>query len=273
MWLYTPEGNIPFRRFTFPDGQPHVELQARPDFDLVTVETSIRNPLELLDVLLVRDALAGIGKAANLDIRYLMGARMDRRIDPFHCATLSVICKTIQAAGFSRIRILDPHSNAALAYLQAYPVYPHKALKVVLDQLAPNTWILAPDAGSTERVKAMLKPFPHKLGILQGSKVRNPQDGTLSGFALAVRPDLKGANVLILDDICDGGRTFTGMAEVLHSLGVANVDLFVTHGIFSKGLPLTGIRKVWTTDSYCSYRSLTNYADLSVIPVDMSKEQ
>ena len=273
--LYTPEGDIPFRQFTFPDGQPHFELQARPDFDLVTVEAAIRNPTELLQVLLARDALRGIGKAANLDIRYLMGARMDRRIDPFHCATLSVICKMIQAAGFSRIRILDPHSNAALAYLQAYPVYPHKALKIVLDQQTPNTWILAPDAGSKERVAAMLKPFPKRtFGILQGAKVRDVMTGELSGFTIPVHPDLKGADVLILDDICDGGRTFVGMAEVLHGLGVANVDLFVTHGIFSRGLPLNGIRKVWTTDSYTNpLLTVEESEHLRVIPIRMQDEQ
>jgi ribose-phosphate pyrophosphokinase len=41
---------------------------------------------------------------------------------------------------------------------------------------------------------------------------------------------------LIVDDICDGGRTFTELAKVLKKWTDMPVDLYVTHGIFSKGM-------------------------------------
>jgi ribose-phosphate pyrophosphokinase len=271
--IYTPAGDIPYRLFNFPDGQPHIELQATPEYDRVTIEARIGTAEELLIVLLARDVLQAMGKATWLDIRYLMGGRMDRRINTNNSATLNVIARTIAAAGFQRVRVLDPHSLATLRLVGGQEVLPYSALRTVFSHYGPETWILAPDTGSTERVQKMLKVAPYNYGVLQGSKARRSTDGTLSNFEIpVVPPELKGSNVLILDDICDGGRTFVGMAEVLHHLGVIDVDLFVTHGIFSGLLPLNGIRKIWTTDSYRSIIHNNLLPSVTFIPVRMQDE-
>ena len=55
--------------------------------------------------------------------------------------------------------------------------------------------------------------------------------------------------MLIVDDICDGGKTFELLAEQLYSNGAEEVNLFVTHGLFTKGLrPLknAGIKRIFT---------------------------
>ena len=93
---------------------------------------------------------------------------------------------------------------------------------------------------------------------------------------------LSNRRILIVDDICDGGATFVGLAKELRAAGAKKVYLYVTHGIFSKGLPLEGIDKVFTTDSYfnpesCSRPGTVPYCfddarrdgHLSVIPVSM----
>lgn len=53
--------------------------------------------------------------------------------------------------------------------------------------------------------------------------------------------------------LCDGGRTFTELARALKDRGAGRIGLFVTHGIFSRGLdPLfaEGIDDIFTTDSF-----------------------
>jgi ribose-phosphate pyrophosphokinase len=48
---------------------------------------------------------------------------------------------------------------------------------------------------------------------------------------------MKGPVKLIVDDICDGGATFIGIADAIHEKDPdADVRLYVTHGIFSKGI-------------------------------------
>ena len=48
--------------------------------------------------------------------------------------------------------------------------------------------------------------------------------------------DLSGLTAVITDDICDGGATFIGIAKELRRLNCHKVVLYVTHGIFSKGI-------------------------------------
>ena len=59
---------------------------------------------------------------------------------------------------------------------------------------------------------------------------------------------------MIVDDICDGGQTFIELAKALEKQGAHQIFLYVTHGIFSKGLDTL---KVYFSGVYC-YHSLSN---------------
>lgn len=65
------------------------------------------------------------------------------------------------------------------------------------------------------------------------NKARNVQTGEITGTE--VYGDVKDKVVLIIDDICDGGRTFIELGKVLKERGASKVILYVTHGIFSQG--------------------------------------
>ncbi|MGB2521655.1 ribose-phosphate pyrophosphokinase-like domain-containing protein [Shewanella algae] len=87
--------------------------------------------------------------------------------------------------------------------------------------------------------------------VFQASKRRDPATGAI--LASELNADVAGRSLLILDDICDGGRTFIELARLLKQKGAARVGLYVTHGLFSRGIePLEGlIDAVFTTDSVC----------------------
>jgi len=58
-----------------------------------------------------------------------------------------------------------------------------------------------------------------------------------------------GDRVLIIDDICDGGRTFIEITKLLLQAGVESVSLHVSHGLFSQGIDVlkeAGIKTVYT---------------------------
>jgi phosphoribosylpyrophosphate synthetase len=72
-------------------------------------------------------------------------------------------------------------------------------------------------------------------------KVRDQTTGNIMGIKLVDDTDLdslNGKRVLIVDDICDGGRTFIEAAKVLYENGVSSVSLYTSHGIYSKGLDI-----------------------------------
>jgi ribose-phosphate pyrophosphokinase len=73
----------------------------------------------------------------------------------------------------------------------------------------------------------------------------------LEGFRV-YEDDLQGKDCLIVDDICDGGGTFIGLAKELKKHNAGNLYLSVSHGIFSKGLKELNqyFTNIFTTDSF-----------------------
>lgn len=243
MKILDKNGEVEATFFTFPDGQRHVTLSREAE-TRVEIITRICNETDLFDLLLVRDVLGE--RRVDLTIRYLLGARMDRQIDSLQPFTLRVVLGVLSNAMFDFITVLHPHSNVVEGFAEA--TYPYDAMK---EALAGHDVVVAPDAGSTEWIYNVLDSLEYSGAIVVGEKHRDSQTGKLSGFGLVSSPELvKDQDVLIMDDICDGGGTFTGLAKVLLDAGANNVDLYVTHGIFSKGHPLEGIRNIYTTTSY-----------------------
>lgn len=242
----------PYQRLQFPDGQIHISVDstvfAVPEVKIVCRITS---PSDLLELLLAADALRSCGvQNIQAQINYLMGARMDRSIGIGHPRTLKVISDILKTAGFEKIVIVEPHSEAATLLLDATGVAPKAPLLralIDLGRLSPVA-LVAPDAGATKRVEALVKEVGGDLRILQCLKKRDPYTGQLSGFRLCETAVPE--TCIIVDDICDGGGTFTAVAELLRAAGAQTVILCVTHGIFSKGLPIESIDRIYTTNSF-----------------------
>lgn len=284
MRIYTKGGDLKYTIFTFPDGQPHFKLEPHArDFHVVTIETAICSPRALLEVLMANDVLRRHGfSEINLDIRYLMGARMDRAIDSDQPFTLELVGRIINSAGFTRVRILDVHSDVATRLIRnSLNVLPIKTLDTVMARKfwGHETSIVTPDKGAINRVNAIVSSFWCGGRRVQCFKKRDIATGALTGFEIENPNDVL-RNCLIIDDICDGGGTFVGLAKELKEYGAKKVYLFVTHGIFSKGLPLEGIDKIFTTDSLFNlnpwidaHHSALNQEvlnTLEVIPIKMS---
>jgi ribose-phosphate pyrophosphokinase len=89
--------------------------------------------------------------------------------------------------------------------------------------------IIAPDKGSVDRASAVARDLG--LPVYFGEKTRDVETGRLTGF---IFPDVHvGHRYLVVDDICDGGGTFIGLAaDAPHDVFL---DLYVTHGLFTKG--------------------------------------
>ncbi len=241
---------IGYSKLIFPDGQPHITLDEEVKDSEVVIKASITSPDSLFDVLMLEDVLAAGDNTVHLYIDYLMGGRMDRPISTEDSVELAIVTRVLKTCKFETIAILDPHSRASTRLLGAAHDYPYfKAGEVLSDCDPATTVIIAPDKGATERVVRMTDDSGFQ--IVHCSKHRDPKTGKLSDPTIEDDPALvDGKRCVIFDDICDGGRTFTNLAKVLREAGAISVDLFVTHGIFSKGRELEGIDTIYSTDSY-----------------------
>lgn len=172
--------------------------------------------------------LAG-GKIHRLILPYVPGARQDRTNPTGDVLfTIESVTSMINQRRFSRVVILDPHSPETTIRIHNVRVFPQS-------EVAKKLWqgysgIIAADKGGKARAEAMAAAM--NLPIYYGFKERNVATGKLTGFGLDPIP--AGGHYLVVDDICDGGGTFIGLAEKIREQG-AYADLFVSHGIFSKG--------------------------------------
>lgn len=271
MRIYTKSGDLAFSTLTFPDGQPHFRLETVDDsgFNAATIEVSIKSPTDLFMVQLVALVLRNVGfSQLVLDVRYLMGARMDRAISGLEPHTLQLVSQVINSCGFSKVRILDAHSEVATRLIRnSVNLLPYKVVEQVITTCSPD-YVVVPDKGAVERTTAL------RAGkrLIFCAKKRDMATGALTGFEVDKSEGIGRCydpfTCLIIDDICDGGGTFVGLAKELRKKGAKKVFLFVTHGIMSKGWPLEGIDKIYTTDSIFPNANVDGSA-LVVVPISM----
>jgi ribose-phosphate pyrophosphokinase len=174
-----------------------------------------------------------------LELPYLPYARQDKEVTNESTFALRSFCNLVNTLDFDEVRVFDPH-NAALTseLLWDTKIAMPNISKIVKE--AGNATPVYPDAGAAMRYVAINK-------VLYCEKIRNQLTGEITG--LRVKGKVQKKSYIIIDDICDGGRTFIEVAKKLYAGGAKEVHLYVSHGIFSKGLePLreAGIKRIFT---------------------------
>lgn len=240
---------IPHGSFIFKGGEPHVQL----DPSTITgkylwVDARLGTPADFMTLLATLDAVRGCNPGRlGLAVPYFPGARQDRRT-PGTPLTVKLYADAIRQARPDVVVTLDPHSDVLPALLDCEVVPAH----AVMPERYDYTGWICPDAGAEKRVGAAAVAHGATT-IVHGRKHRDPRTGKLSGFSAEPLPGP--GRYLMVDDICDGGGTFVGLLRAMRDdphFAASKFDLFVSHGIFSKGLTelLDNFQVVYTTDSF-----------------------
>ena len=243
--------------FTFPGGEWHANVPAIPTTEQITVHAKLRTWDDVGKLLEVADALVSqYHYHMELFAPYFPGMRQDRNPNGLTPLTARVYAQVL-ANFFSTVTVVDPHSELGLSFLQdeffggVDVIYPEAFIADLIPVDKRPDVVVIPDKGASVRSQAVAAVFDAQT--VQASKQRDFATGALSGFALPENRHLGGlaTRILIPDDICDGGGTFLGLLAEIRKQTLAPVDLYVTHGIFSKGLQvLAGFDNVYTTDSF-----------------------
>lgn len=243
---------IKFQSFTFSGGEPHIKIV--PDFDTnrkvtITHRLNSFNDLGLLCVTV--DALRRMDvKIIELFIPYFPAARQDRVMIPGEPLSVKVYADIINAMQLNKVFVFDAHSEVTPALLNNSTVIPNYAfIKEVLNKIGQNVKLISPDGGALKKIYKVSE-FLGGVEVVECSKSRDVKTGKLSGFKV-YEDDLNGIDCLIVDDICDGGGTFVGLAEELKKKNAGKLYLAVSHGIFNKGFDvLDCFDKIFTTNSF-----------------------
>jgi ribose-phosphate pyrophosphokinase len=186
----------------------------------------------------------------HLNCPYLPYARQDRVCAPGESLSLKVFCDIINSLNFKTVTVADVHSDVALALLDRATSIPvERLVGLVTNKLNINgkkPIVVAPDAGAIKKVLAVAKTYDTTM--VRADKIRDVDTGAIK--ETVVYTSETDMDFLVVDDICDGGKTFIELAKVLYPKTTGKLYLYVTHGIFSKGLePLED----WYDNIYCPY--------------------
>lgn len=236
----------------FPDGTLLMREEVKEAPAVITWHYENTEELTAL-YFLTRHIKSHSDKEVELRLPYLPNARQDRVKESWDVFTLKYFCEIINALHFSKVTVLDPHSNVSEALLDRICVEtPEKYVKKVLEkiQTEEETPVLFfPDEGAVKRYSALFS-LPYLFGI----KNRDWSTGQIKGLEIAGGSKAaEGKKILIIDDICSRGGTFLHSARALKEIGAGDIFLYVSHCentvLCGSLLKSSLIKRIYTTNS------------------------
>ncbi len=232
----------------FPDGEIYVRILDKPLKKMAVVIHTTQNNGDLIELFFTLSALREAGAhCVRCIIPHVIYQRQDEAFKEGEAVSAKIVLNLIN-------RYADEIITVNAHFLDKGGKYTFGGVKVLnLDAFPllgqhfkgiPNLAIIAPDEGAMHYAeaagKAISRPYDHLI------KKR------IDGETVEMQPkklDVKGKNVVILDDIISTGGTMIKAAEMLKKQGAESVRLGCVHGLFTKGTNIFGKLEVVCTDS------------------------
>lgn len=209
----------------------------------------------LMELLLIIDA-AKRSSASEVSaiIPYFGYSRQDRKDRARVPVSAALVAGLIEYAGASRILTVDIHSEQQPGFVEIPwdNLYASYALFPVLKKYFNKDIVVAsPDKGGVLKA-SFYADYLNADGIAIVFKERDVHVMNQSN-AFEVIGDVKGKDVLIVDDMIDTAGTIVAAAKILKDRGAKRVFAAATHGLFSDPAPKliaeSVIEKVFVTDT------------------------
>lgn len=241
----------------FPDGQQSITIDVAESIDFntngklkytdpVVIASRLNSFKDLELIICANQCIRELGATSvKLYVPYFLGARSDRKFGVGDTNYLkNVICPIINSQNFSEVAVVDPHSDVLEACLNNYrKIDNFELVRFALSDIhisgnvdLKDMVLVSPDAGAFKKIFDVAKRFNIE-NIITATKVRDIKTGDILHTDVPNIDQINKKTYVIVDDICDGGRTFIEIAKTIHNVRpTAKIYLIVTHGIFSAGL-------------------------------------
>ncbi|MBI3625012.1 MAG: ribose-phosphate pyrophosphokinase [Candidatus Rokubacteria bacterium] len=186
----------------------------------------------LMELLVMIDALKrASARRITAVLSYYGYARQDRKVQPRVPITAKLVADLITAAGCQRVLALDLHAGQIQGFFDI-PVDHLFAAPVMIDYLGKKDLtdpvVVAPDAGGVERARAIAKRIRAGLAIIDKRR-----EGTNVSVFMHLIGDVKGRDVVIIDDMIDTGGTLIQAVEALKREGARRILACSVHAVLS----------------------------------------
>jgi ribose-phosphate pyrophosphokinase len=270
----------------FPDGQQSLRLieEGYNTFNSlkenpygITIKSRLNDFRDLEIIICATQALKEVGvQRIRLYIPYCMGARSDRKFMEGGINYVKhVIAPIINSQSYEQVIIMDPHSDVLEACINNFvkvdnirlvefafkDYFLSKGFETWSSSNFENVRLISPDAGALKKVFHVADTVKYRNEVIIASKHRNLETGKIDYTNVPMSVHDADKDVFIIDDICDGGRTFIEIAKAVNEVRKLSSSvkpehhgknyLIVTHGIFSAGYELLGeyFEKIYVTNS------------------------
>jgi ribose-phosphate pyrophosphokinase len=225
----------------FPDGETFVKIEenVRGEEVFVVQPTSPPTNHNLMELFIMIDALRrASAKRITAVLPFYGYARQDRKDQPRVPITAKLVANLLVAAGANRILTMDLHAqqiqgffDIPVDHLYAAPVMYEYLKKKNLKDLV----VVSPDTGGLKMAHAYSQVLEAGLAIV--AKRRKSASEVES---MAVIGEIKGKNILLVDDLTETAGTLTEAASLLKKKGAKQILACVSHAILGE----TGIQRL-----------------------------
>jgi ribose-phosphate pyrophosphokinase len=247
-----------YKAWKFPGGELHInfkEIYNLNSTDDITVYSRLNSSDDLILLILAIDTLRKYHSKSPISVYlpYMAYMQADRDFSPSESFSLKTITNILNGLEVEKFILFDSHSDVAPALLKNCRVESnHEYIEYVINEIGneQNLVLLSPDAGAYKKIFKLASGIDFQGEVATANKSRSISTGNIDSIEIS-KQDFEAKNVLIVDDICIGGRTFVELAKKLKERNVGNLYLAVSHGIFSNGYDELGqyFTKIFSTNS------------------------
>ena len=221
---------------TYADGEIIIQSQStvRNKHTYVIASTSTPANDNIMELLLFIDSLKrASAKTITVILTYYGYARQDRKAKGRQPIGAKLVADLLETAGATKIIAVDLHNPSIQGFFDI-PLDDLRGQYVIAEQIkkAGKFTVVSPDHGGTVRARVLAELISPNVQIAIVDKRRT---GPNQAEVMGVLGDVKGRNVVIIDDMIDTGGTIIKAAEALKAEGAKKIIIAATHGIFSRG--------------------------------------
>ncbi|MBQ8867699.1 MAG: ribose-phosphate pyrophosphokinase [Bacteroidaceae bacterium] len=229
--LGCPLGNLNIMHFA--DGEFAVSYEESiRGRDVFLVQSTFPNSDNLMELLLMIDAAKrASAKSIVAVIPYFGWARQDRKDKPRVSIGAKLVADLLSVAGIDRLITMDLHADQIQGFFDI-PVDHLYASGVFVPYIASlkleNLVIAAPDVGGSKRASSYAKYFNVPLVLCNKQRLKANEVASMQ-----IIGDVKGKNVVIVDDMVDTAGTITKAADIMMEAGATSVRAIASHCVMS----------------------------------------
>ena len=229
--LGCPLGNLVMTRFS--DGEFVVSYeQSIRGKDVFLVQSTFPNSDNLMELLLMIDAAKRASARHIIAVMPYFGwARQDRKDKPRVSIGAKLVADLLSVAGIDRLITMDLHADQIQGFFNV-PVDHLYASGVLLPYVQGlhlmDLVIASPDVGGSKRANTYAKYLGCPLVLCNKTRARANVVDTIQ-----IIGDVKGKNVIIVDDMVDTAGTITKAADVMKEAGAKSVRAIASHCVMS----------------------------------------